>query len=338
MSSPLVSVLTPLDNGAKYLTECIESVLAQTYSNWEYIIVDNCSRDDVLSIAQKYAARDPRIRLVTNDSHFSVVENHNHTVRQISPESKYCKIVFAEDWIYPTCIEEMVRVAECHPSVGLVGGYTTDGRAVLWQAPAQPTNPIPGRDVCRSILLGGPYVLGSMTSLLVRSDLVRKIVPFLDEQNPHREVAACLEVLRESDYAYIRQVLSFSRPREGSAEQFAKEFRTCAAGSVVVCLKYGPVFLSPDEYQRRWKRLNWNYHRTLGTNLFRRRPKQFWKYHKNTLAAFGGKINRQMLTICTIFLLISAFSRPLHSMKDVWRSRREFSQRSSSNVALQETG
>lgn len=319
MSSPLVSVLTPLDNGAKYLSECIESVLAQTYTNWEYTIVNNCSTDDSLGIAQNYAARAPRIRIVTNDRYLSVMENYNHTVLQMSPQSKYCKVIFAEDWIYPTCIEEMVRAAELHPTVGLVGGYTTDGRAVLWQAPSSATNPVLGRDVCRSILLGGPYVLGSMTSLLFRSDLVRNTVPFLDEKNPHREVAACFEVLRESDYAYIRQVLSFSRPRDGSAERFAKDFRTCAAGSVVVCLKYGPMFLSAAEYQRRWKKVRWDYHRILAENLLWRSRKQFWKFHKDTLAAFGGKIDRRLLTTCAILKVISHVSRPLHSMRDAWR-------------------
>ena len=296
ISSPLVSVLTPVCNGAVHLAECIESVLAQTYPYWDYTIVNNCSTDDSLRIAQEYAARDPRIRVLNNDRLLSTVESHNHLVRQASPESKYCKIVFAEDWTYPTCIEEMVRVAEQHPSVGLVGAYTMDGRAVLWHGPPHPTNPVTGQEVCRGILLGGPFVLGSMTSLLVRSDLVRKQARFFDEQNPHREIAACFEVLRESDYGYVHQVLSFSRPRERSAELIARTLHTCMLGSVVVCLKYGPVFLNSAEHRRRWKRLRWDYHRVLAMSWIRRRPKQFWEFHKETLEAFGGRIDRGLLT------------------------------------------
>src|SRR5438093_8149037 len=51
---PLVSVVTPIYNGEKYLAECIESVLAQTYQNWEYVIVNDCSTDRSLDIAQYY--------------------------------------------------------------------------------------------------------------------------------------------------------------------------------------------------------------------------------------------------------------------------------------------
>ena len=64
---PLVSVVTPVFNGGKFLGECIDSVLAQTYTNWEYVIVDNCSTDATLEIAQRYAAADPRIRVYHND-------------------------------------------------------------------------------------------------------------------------------------------------------------------------------------------------------------------------------------------------------------------------------
>ena len=64
---PLVSVVTPVYNGAAFVSECIESVLAQTYENWEYVIVDNCSTDGTAEIAAGYASSDPRIRLVAND-------------------------------------------------------------------------------------------------------------------------------------------------------------------------------------------------------------------------------------------------------------------------------
>ncbi|MFZ1974630.1 MAG: glycosyltransferase family 2 protein, partial [Candidatus Acidiferrales bacterium] len=61
--SPLVSIVTPAYNEENYLAECVESVLAQTYTNWDYTIVNNCSTDATLAIAQKYAAGDPRIRV-----------------------------------------------------------------------------------------------------------------------------------------------------------------------------------------------------------------------------------------------------------------------------------
>src|SRR5512146_3249684 len=105
---PLVSVVTPVFNGEKYLRECVDSVLAQTYTNWHYVIVNNCSTDRTLEIAQEYAARDSRIRVVNNREFVGVDANHNNAFREISPDSKYCKVVAADDWIFPECLERMV--------------------------------------------------------------------------------------------------------------------------------------------------------------------------------------------------------------------------------------
>ena len=71
MKQPLVSVVTPVYNEEKNLAECIESVLAQTYPNWEYVIVNNRSTDRSLEIAQRYAAQDARIRVYDNREFFS---------------------------------------------------------------------------------------------------------------------------------------------------------------------------------------------------------------------------------------------------------------------------
>src|SRR5712692_9727325 len=88
-TQPLVSVVTPVYNGEKYLAECIESILAQTYQNWEYIIVNNCSTDRSLEIAQGYAKKDARIRIYNNQEFVGMIQNHNIALGQISSESKY---------------------------------------------------------------------------------------------------------------------------------------------------------------------------------------------------------------------------------------------------------
>lgn len=129
-SKPLVSIVTPVHNEAGYLAECIESVLAQTYQQWDYTVIDNFSTDGSLEVARRYAAKDRRIRVHTNQQLLPVIRNHNVALRQISPASKYCKVVFGDDWIFPNCLEEMVAVAETHPSVGIVGAYALEGERV----------------------------------------------------------------------------------------------------------------------------------------------------------------------------------------------------------------
>src|SRR5260370_31816287 len=93
----LVSIITPVYNEEIHLAECIESVLAQTYPHWEYVVVDNCSTDSSAQIARHYAEKDQRIRVYKNPSVLRAVPNHNSALRRISPLSKYCKIVFADD-------------------------------------------------------------------------------------------------------------------------------------------------------------------------------------------------------------------------------------------------
>ena len=129
---PLVTVLTPVYNGEAFLEECIESILRQTYRHYEYIIVNNCSKDRTLEIASQYAKRDSRIRVHNNKDFVGVIENHNIPFRLISSQSKYCKVVSADDWLFPECIKRMVELAETHPSAGIVGSYQLSGGDGKW--------------------------------------------------------------------------------------------------------------------------------------------------------------------------------------------------------------
>ncbi len=67
---PLISIITPTFNHEKYIAECIESVLCQTYTNWEMIIVDDCSTDNTVDIIKSYIDKVPRIKLIRHDYNY----------------------------------------------------------------------------------------------------------------------------------------------------------------------------------------------------------------------------------------------------------------------------
>jgi len=94
------------------LEECLDSVLRQTYRHHEYIIVNNCSKDRSLDIALAYAKRDSRVQAHNNEKFVGVIENHNIAFSPISPAAKYCKVVSADDIIFPESIRRLVEVGE----------------------------------------------------------------------------------------------------------------------------------------------------------------------------------------------------------------------------------
>ncbi len=144
-SAPLVSVITPFYNTGQYIAECIESVLAQTYSHWEYILVNNQSTDASRAIAERYAQKDSRIRLLDTPKHLSQVENFEAALRYMSPKSQYCKMVLADDWLFPECVERMVALAQANPSVGIVSSYRLFGDEITGDGLPYSSTVISGR-------------------------------------------------------------------------------------------------------------------------------------------------------------------------------------------------
>jgi glycosyltransferase involved in cell wall biosynthesis len=320
--APLVSVVTPVYNGEEFLPQCIESVLAQTYQNWEFTIVNNCSTDDTLSVCLKYAAIDRRIRVVTNPSFLKIIENHNRTLSCVSPQAKYCKVVFADDWLFPTCIEELVANSERHPSVGIVSSLALSGNRVLWAGLPYPSYVVDGREICRRKLAGGADVFGTPTAQLYRADLVRRRSKFFNEQNLHADTEACLDVLQDSDFGFVHQVLSYSRPRPQSNDAFANSFETRVLGGLIIFLKYGPVYLDRDEYAFHLKNRVKEYHRVLAKNVLRCRSTAFWRFHEEKLSALGLKLDRPLLIASVGRELVKMLLRPASSateMKGWWR-------------------
>src|SRR5262249_7532694 len=100
---PLVSVVTPFYNTEPFIAQCIESVLVHQYTNFEYILVDNQSTDGSGEIAEMYAKQDRRIRLLRTPQFLTLLNNQSFALQHIDAESAYCKIILADDWLYPQC-------------------------------------------------------------------------------------------------------------------------------------------------------------------------------------------------------------------------------------------
>jgi glycosyltransferase involved in cell wall biosynthesis len=140
-TQPVVSIILPTYNGARYLREAIESCLAQTYRNWELIVVDDCSHDATPQIVAEYMAREPRIRSIRHETNKKLPSalNTGHAAAQGS----YLTWTSDDNRYLPRALEEMTQFLEERPAVGLVYAdcvLVDDAGRYLRDYPAQPAS------------------------------------------------------------------------------------------------------------------------------------------------------------------------------------------------------
>lgn len=119
-SNPLVSVLMTAYNAEEYIGLAIESILDQTYKNFEFIIVEDCSKDDTWKIIQEYAKKDKRIVATRNEVNLNAGGSSNKGLKLC--KGKYVVRMDADDWSFPDRIEKQVAFMEENRSVVSSGG------------------------------------------------------------------------------------------------------------------------------------------------------------------------------------------------------------------------
>ena len=115
---PKVTVLMPTYNVAPYVREAIESVLRQTYCDFELLIIDDCSTDDTVSVVRNFD--DSRIRIVQNERNVGLAENLNRGLSHITTE--YVARMDGDDIAEPFWLEKEVSVLEANPEIGICSG------------------------------------------------------------------------------------------------------------------------------------------------------------------------------------------------------------------------
>lgn len=104
MTNPLISICIPTYNGDKYLAECLNTCLDQTFTNYEIVICDDGSSDKTISIIEQYKNKHPLIKFYKNEKNLGLVGNWNKCVELSSGE--WIKFVFQDDYITKECLQE----------------------------------------------------------------------------------------------------------------------------------------------------------------------------------------------------------------------------------------
>jgi len=186
-----ISICIPVYNGERYLADAISSAQRQTLNPLEILVIDDCSSDSSLAIAQACSADDPRVRVVKNDTNMGMTSNWFRCTELA--DGDWVKFLFQDDLLHPTCLERLHGAMVANGAViGFVGrNVTTErvtraNRALFESLPR--TNLAAGMTGARflapaevadlAIRCWRVNVLGEPTSALVRRDVFARFGPF----------------------------------------------------------------------------------------------------------------------------------------------------------------
>jgi glycosyltransferase involved in cell wall biosynthesis len=211
MRAPKVSVVTPSYNHARFLRQRIETILAQTFTDFEWIIVDDASSDGSREILQELAARDGRVRFYANEQNLGMPTTVNRAIAE--SRGKYVYRAESDDACAPRLLERFVTVLEKNPCVGLVHcrGLRIDEANRVWGGRRQSTadRVQSGREVFTRIVLGNDIMGCNMMFTRAAHDEVGgfAVPPFESVCDYDFALRLCLKY----DVAYVGDALGFHR-------------------------------------------------------------------------------------------------------------------------------
>ncbi len=284
MNESLVSIGVPVYNGAKYLEECLESIVNQNYSNWVCVIINNRSTDATPDIAKHFVDRDKRFKLYHTEEFLSMIDNWNYCYSKIPDKAKYFKIVPADDWIYPEFLDEMVPVMEANKQVGVCSSYRIDDTKVNAEGLSPyDGNVFNGKEIiARELLYDILDITGSVNTVLYRNDHLKKLPGYpaiYTKENLHCDTDLTYEVLNISDLYFIFKILSYTRQHNETATTFAKRNHTFINAREKLVYKYKHL---NHRLERRYSQIRIEYAKLIIKKKFKG-DNECLSWHKNNL-------------------------------------------------------
>lgn len=168
---PLVSVCIPVFNGAAFIARAIESVLAQTWTSFELVVLNNASTDATAEIVARYCA-DPRLSLIHNPVNIGAIPNFNKAMA--IAQGEFLKILCADDYLYPECLARQAAVLQDPHNERVVmvscARDIVDEQGVKWLTRKGLARPgrMPGCLAIKRSIRAGSNLIGEPSSVLLR--------------------------------------------------------------------------------------------------------------------------------------------------------------------------
>lgn len=216
-SQPRVSVITPVHNNERFLVPAVESILSQTFRNFEYLIVDDRSTDGSPDILRRYAEQDDRVLLLRTEAPNSQSNALNTALRRARGE--YVAILDADDLAHPQRLERQIEYLEAKPAVGALGTYVqqidADGGAgsVL-------RFPITCELARWGILFATPVV---HSSAMIRRSLLEDVGGYSMQWRYANDYSLCAALITRTGIACLPEVLvSYRRHSNQTSSTYSK--------------------------------------------------------------------------------------------------------------------
>ena len=202
---PAVSVLLTVFNRERFVGPAIESVLVQTFTDFELLVVDDGSTDKSVEVAQRYLF-DPRVRILQNERNLGQFPNRNHAAQLATGE--FLKYHDSDDLMYPHCLAVMVNALRGEPTAGFALSAH-----FAWPGGPSPMLLTPELAYQREFLGAGMFNLGPAAALFRREALL-EVGGFPDE-GPHSDWLFWLKACRRLNTLLISADLFWYRVHEG---------------------------------------------------------------------------------------------------------------------------
>jgi len=218
--NPLISVCVPTYNYGRFIRDCIESVMAQTLTDWELIICDDCSTDNTAEIVAEYAKRDARIIYRCNEQRLGM--NGNIKRAADSGRGEYLKILCSDDWLAPNCLEVFTTLMAANQEVVLA-----TSAEILSDEAGEPLQVqfLFGEEMCvrtgEEMLdrMGAGEGFGGNSSFFIRSSAYRAVGGYDDRWRYAADYDLAARLCRIGNYLHTDEPLFYGRvqPESSSA-------------------------------------------------------------------------------------------------------------------------